>query len=71
RFQTITMGQGANMALPIYALFLEKVFNDGHLGVNPTDTWDKPLRGLTVNIDCNDQAISNENQFEGSEDDFF
>lgn len=71
RFQTITMGQGANMALPIYALFLEKVFNDGHLGVNPTDEWDKPLRGLTVNIDCDGQTISNKNQFGGSEDDFF
>ncbi|MDD2195853.1 MAG: transglycosylase domain-containing protein [Bacteroidales bacterium] len=71
RFQTITMGQGANMALPIYALFLEKVFNDGHLGVSPTDEWDKPLGGLTVNIDCDEQIISNKNQFGASEDEFF
>lgn len=71
RFETIGMGQGANMALPIYALFLEKVFENGRLGVNPTDEWDAPLRGLNVNIDCDEQASSYEDNFEFYEDDFF
>ena len=67
RFQTIGMGQGANMALPIYALFLKKVFNDNRLGVSPTDQWDKPLRLPNYNLDCESQASSRQS----SEDDFF
>jgi penicillin-binding protein 1A len=51
-FQEIGLGQGAAMALPIFALFLEKVHRDGRLGVNPTDQWDKPLRPLDINLDC-------------------
>jgi penicillin-binding protein 1A len=70
RFQEIGMGQGANMALPIYALFLDKVFKDGALGVNPTDNWDKPLRLMNVNLDC-DEYQANQNGQEIQEDDFF
>lgn len=71
RFQTIGMGQGANMALPVYALFLDKVFKDGKLGVNPTDNWDKPLRLMDVDLDC-DEAIDTKNgQHDVIEDDFF
>ena len=54
-----------------YALFMEKVFENGRLGVNPTDEWDVPLRGLNVNIDCDEQASSYEDNFEFYEDDFF
>ncbi|PKP39481.1 MAG: penicillin-binding protein, partial [Bacteroidetes bacterium HGW-Bacteroidetes-15] len=71
RFQTIGMGQGANMALPIYAIFLDKVFKDGKLGVNPTDSWDKPLRLSNVNLDCDAKLENQNNQLEVSEDDFF
>jgi len=71
RFQTIGMGQGANMALPIYALFLDKVFKDGNLGVNPTDNWDKPLRLMDVNLDCDDALDKQNGQHEVTEDDFF
>jgi penicillin-binding protein 1A len=70
RFQTIGMGQGANMALPIYALFLDKVFKDGALGVNPTDSWDKPLRLMNVNLDC-EEVQATQNGQEIQEDDFF
>lgn len=70
RFQTIGMGQGANMALPVYAIFLDKVFKDGKLGVNPTDTWDKPLRLLDVNLDCDELNNGNVQQ-DTNEDDFF
>ncbi|MDD3567356.1 MAG: transglycosylase domain-containing protein [Bacteroidales bacterium] len=68
-FQNITQGQGANMALPIFGLFLQKVFNDGGLGVNPTDEWDKPLRLMDVNLDCEEVNLSN--NIEVYEDDFF
>jgi penicillin-binding protein 1A len=71
RFQTIGLGQGANMALPIFAIFLEKVYKDGRLGVNPTDEWEKPLRLSSVNLDCANPNASNDNNYNASEDDFF
>ncbi len=71
RFQKIGMGQGANMALPIYALFLEKVYEDNRLGVNPLDQWEKPLRLSNMILDCEDVNDSTENPFDTSNDDFF
>lgn len=68
-FQTITMGQGANMALPIFAIFLDKVYKDGRLGVNQTDQWDKPLKPLDVNLDCS--GLTESNKHNAIEDDFF
>ena len=69
-FENIAQGQGANMALPIFGLFLQKVFEDGHLGVNPTDEWDKPLRLLNVNLDC-EGVVSNTEKEDSYENDFF
>ena len=33
-FDSMQMGQGATMALPIFALYMRKVFKDAHLGYN-------------------------------------
>ena len=71
RFSTIGLGQGANMALPIYALFLEKVYNDPRLGISVTDDWEKPLRLANVSLDCEEQTQSDPGSSEVSEDDFF
>jgi len=54
-FQGIHLGQGAAMALPIYALFLEKVYKDARLGISPNDQWEKPLVEKYFNTDCEDQ----------------
>jgi penicillin-binding protein 1A len=70
RFKTIGMGQGANMALPIYALFLEKVYKDNRLGISPTDKWDKPLRLGNYNLDC-DEVAARDGYLEVLEEDFF
>jgi len=50
-FRTITLGQGANMALPIYALFMQKVLDDPELNISTGD-FEKPLEPLSVEIDC-------------------
>lgn len=71
RFQNIAMGQGANMALPIFALFLQKVYSDPSLGISPTQVWEKPIRMSPMNLDCPDKAMTDPNFFEGYEDDFF
>lgn len=69
-FENISQGQGANMALPIFAIFLDKVFTDGNLGVHPTDQWDKPLKMGDINLDC-DEVNQTINNFDKYEDDFF
>ncbi len=41
-FDTMTYGQGASMALPVFALFIKKVYNNAKLGISPDDTFDIP-----------------------------
>ena len=50
-FRSITLGQGANMALPIWALYMQKVYADPSLGVSQGD-FEKPLRDLSIEFDC-------------------
>jgi penicillin-binding protein 1A len=41
-FDRMTEGQGASMALPIYALFMQKVYADPALGYSETETFHIP-----------------------------
>ena len=41
-FNSTSMGQGATMALPIFALYIKKVFADRSLGYNPDAKFDIP-----------------------------
>jgi len=41
-FDNITQGQGASMALPIWALYMKKVLADRELGYSSTDQFDVP-----------------------------
>lgn len=41
-FDSMQMGQGATMALPIWAYFMKKVYRDVHLPYKPTATFDVP-----------------------------
>ena len=50
-FRTITLGQGANMALPIWALYMKKVYADSTLRYSMGD-FEPPLKELSVEIDC-------------------
>jgi len=51
-FETIGMGQGANMALPVFANFILRVYADPSLGISPSDEWDRPLVYKELNLDC-------------------
>jgi len=55
------LGQGANMALPVWAMYMNRVYNDSTLGIYRSDTFEKPLYGFDVEIDC-DKVEQNENQ---------
>ena len=49
-FVDLARGQGASMALPIWALYMKKNYADEELGIS-TEEFDKP-ENLTINVDC-------------------
>jgi penicillin-binding protein 1A len=51
RFNNITHGQGANMALPIWGRFMQKVYADTSIGISPEDVFEAPP-GFSINLDC-------------------
>ena len=50
-FKTITLGQGSNMALPIWALYMQKVYADPTLHVSKGD-FPRPLANVDLEFDC-------------------
>ncbi len=54
-FRSITLGQGANMALPIWGLFMQRVYSDQELHCSKRD-FDRPLKPLDVDLDCGDET---------------
>lgn len=52
-FRTITLGQGANTALPIWALYMQKVYADKTLPISQGD-FDKPLQADQIEFDCDE-----------------
>ncbi|MCX6230342.1 MAG: transglycosylase domain-containing protein [Bacteroidetes bacterium] len=68
-FRSITLGQGANMALPIWALYMKKVWDDKSLKI-PKSSFEKPAVDLSERTDCQKfkQEIKNEeHQFDFSD----
>lgn len=51
RFRSIALGQGANMALPIWGLFMQRALADTSLNLNQ-DAFERPLLPLRVETDC-------------------
>jgi len=52
-FDNLLMGSGTNMALPIYAEFLTRVYADSTLGITMEDEFERPL-DFFVDMDCPD-----------------
>jgi penicillin-binding protein 1A len=50
-FETLTEGQGANMALPVMAIFLRKVYSDPQFGIMESDEFERPAN-FTWELDC-------------------
>ncbi len=50
-FNTLGEGQGAVIALPIFALFLQKVYADPQFGIMETDVFERPA-GFNMELDC-------------------
>ncbi|WP_166960149.1 penicillin-binding protein 1A [Yeosuana marina] len=58
-FATVTYGQGAAMALPIWALYMKSCYADKDLNISQED-FDVP-KDLTIRVDCSDDTDTNTN----------
>ena len=50
-FQSLALGSGSNMALPIWGIWMQKCLKDGSLGLSETDRFIAPA-GETLNLEC-------------------
>ena len=69
-FESLALGGGSNMALPIWGLFMQKVMKDGTLGVYETDRFIAPA-GISLNLDCDGSDADAAVRAEESEEYFF
>lgn len=53
-FRTIEMGQGARLALPVWGIYMKKVYADTSLHIMPTP-FQVPSIPITVPLDCQNQ----------------
>lgn len=52
RFRSTYLGQGANTALPIWGLYMKKVYADSTLGVSADKFYVPENKAITVELDC-------------------
>lgn len=50
-FRTLELGQGANVALPIWAIYMKKVYADLSLSITKRD-FDLPSKPVNIEFDC-------------------
>ena len=71
-FSTMTEGQGASMALPIFGYYMQKVYADKKLNLYQGD-FEKPTKKISVEMDCdkyNKEMESGKDKGGNVEDDF-
>ena len=69
-FESLSLGGGSNMALPIWGIFMQKVLADGTLGVYDTDRFMAPP-GVSLDLNCDGSDADAEVKAEDEEDFFF
>ena len=63
RFRDLHLGQGAEMALPIWANYMKSLYSDNSLGVS-VKNFPFPENGVSVILDCNqNDKINNDEEF--------
>ena len=70
-FRTIGLGQGSNMALPVWAIYMQKVYADSTLNISKGD-FVKPLSDVALEFDCElyEQEQSQKNTIVEEEEEF-
>jgi penicillin-binding protein 1A len=66
-FEGLSMGQGANMALPVYGYFMNKLYRDRTLGYSQGTRFEAP-EGFRMDLDCSKVMKENKHNNDG---DFF
>lgn len=62
-FRTTYYGQGANTALPIWAYYMNSVYDDEKLNISQSD-FEKPEKTLKIELDCNKFQSQNNGGFD-------
>jgi penicillin-binding protein 1A len=52
-FRSTNLGEGANSALPVFALFMKRVYADKTLGIKQNVDFAMPKSGVNITLDCN------------------
>ena len=65
-FRTITYGQGATMALPIWGLYMKKNYANKELGISDGE-FEKP-ENLSINVDCSKTSTEEDNKIDIDDD---
>jgi penicillin-binding protein 1A len=60
-FESLGEGQGANMALPVFAIFLKKVYSDPQFGIMEADEFERPA-DFNWELDCDKVKKHNSNR---------
>ena len=66
-FNRLLYGQGAAMALPIWALYMKKNYANEELGVSK-DAFEEPEE-MSINVDCSKEQEDEEKEKIDTEDD--
>ena len=67
RFRSIRYGQGANMALPIWALYMKRIAEDPEIGIPADDVFEKPA-GIDHLLRCEPSADETDNKGKPSDE---
>ena len=62
RFRDLYLGQGAEMALPIWANYMDSLYKDNSINISSED-FPFPENGVSVTLDCNQTNNNNEDEF--------
>jgi penicillin-binding protein 1A len=65
-FRSTVLGQGANMSLPIWAIYMKKVYADKSLRISTNENFFTPKGKINVELDCSkfDDEPKHKNNFE-------
>mgnify|MGYP002516270545 CR=1 FL=1 len=69
-FESLSLGGGSNMALPIWGLFMQKCLKDPSLKIDENETFMAPP-GISLNLDCDGSDADASVKAEESSDYFF
>ncbi|MBQ0096646.1 MAG: transglycosylase domain-containing protein [Bacteroidales bacterium] len=71
-FQSLSLGGGSNMALPIWGIFMKKCIEDGTVGLSSSDMFNAPPN-FAMNLDCGQDIMASDSgqQQEMSEENYF